>query len=117
MKTMPIFFFILFLFFPSLSFSASNCGLSPQDWCSSAPGDPCGKHKAKKTCEDDLQCEALGYRGESVVACMKDGRGFARNCPTVGCRSRFELLQKSDCEFYATEYGISKWENGRCRAR
>jgi hypothetical protein len=29
----------------------------------------------------------MRYRGESVVACIIDARGFASNCPTVGCRS------------------------------
>jgi hypothetical protein len=29
----------------------------------------------------------MPYQGESVVACQLDGRGFASNCPTVGCTS------------------------------
>jgi hypothetical protein len=29
----------------------------------------------------------MPYRGESVVACLLDSRGFASNCPTVGCSS------------------------------
>ena len=29
----------------------------------------------------------MRYRGESVIACILDERGFASNCPTVGCTS------------------------------
>ncbi len=117
MKKIPLFLFALMFFLPQISFSASSCGLSPQDWCRSAPGDICGKYRDKRSCQGDFQCEALPYRGESMVTCQKDERGFASNCPTVGCRLRSELLQKSDCVFYEIQYGITKWENERCRSR
>jgi hypothetical protein len=29
----------------------------------------------------------MPYRGESLVACKFDARGFAENCPAVGCIS------------------------------
>ena len=64
-----------------------HCGLSPSDWCSSPPGDPCGRHKDAASCKADLNCEGMHYRGESVEACLWDARGFAKNCPTVGCIS------------------------------
>jgi hypothetical protein len=64
------------------------CGVSPGDWCA-VPGDACNRHKTAEACKADRQCYGIGYRGESVVACVDDGqgRGFASNCPTVGCTS------------------------------
>ena len=64
------------------------CGMSPTDWCPSPPGDPCGRHANVAACRADKACKGMPYRGESVVACMDDGTGFAKNCPTVGCISR-----------------------------
>jgi hypothetical protein len=64
-----------------------NCGLSPSDWCQSPPADPCGVHKDAVSCKADPACFGMPYRGESVVACHFDERGFAPNCPTVGCNS------------------------------
>ena len=61
------------------------CGFSPNDWCSSPPADPCGRHKTAAACKADNACHGLRYRGESMEACRWDGRGFAANCPTVGC--------------------------------
>ena len=63
------------------------CGMSPSDWCSSPPGDRCGIHKDATACKADPQCYGMPYRGELVVACLFDERGFASNCPTVGCTS------------------------------
>jgi len=64
------------------------CGLSPADWCTT-PGDPCNRHTTAETCKADRRCYGMAYRGEAVVACVDDGqnRGFASNCPTVGCTS------------------------------
>jgi len=64
-----------------------NCGMSTTDWCAAPPGDPCGEHKDTASCKADPRCVAMPYHGESVVACKHDARGFATNCPTVGCRS------------------------------
>jgi hypothetical protein len=64
------------------------CGFSPSDWCPSPAGNPCGRHRNQQECRADPACEGLRYRGESVVACMPDGRGFWTNCPAVGCISR-----------------------------
>ena len=64
------------------------CGLSPSDWCPSPQGDPCGRHANERACRADPACIGMPYRGESVVACMADGRGFWSNCPAVGCVSR-----------------------------
>jgi hypothetical protein len=63
-------------------------GLSPSDWCPALPGDPCGRHRNAQECRADPACEGMRYRGESVVACISDGRGFWTNCPAVGCISR-----------------------------
>src|SRR5436190_3920276 len=68
-----------------------NCGMSPSDWCPAPEGDSCGKHKDTDTCKADPACEGIPYRGESVEACIRDERGFASNCPTVGCRSKGAL--------------------------
>jgi hypothetical protein len=65
-----------------------NCGLSIRDWCPSPPGDPCGRHRNESECRADSNCVGIKYRGESVVACQVDGRGFWTNCPAVGCISR-----------------------------
>ena len=63
------------------------CGMSPSDWCPAPAGDPCGAHRDVASCRADERCVGMRYRGESVVACMFDARGFATNCPTVGCMS------------------------------
>ena len=65
-----------------------ECGMAPNDWCPSPPGDPCGKHKDVASCKADRRCKGMPYRGESAVACADDGHGFSTNCPTVGCISR-----------------------------
>jgi len=64
------------------------CGLSTQDWCAAPAGDGCGEHENEAACRADARCEGMPYRGESVVACMPDGKGFWKNCPAVGCVSR-----------------------------
>ena len=64
---------------------AVPCGLGPSDWCPPPPGDPCGKHSDTAACRADPACYGMPYRGESVVACTRDERGFGKNCPTVGC--------------------------------
>jgi len=63
------------------------CGLQPNDWCPAAASDPCGAHRAVEACRADTTCFGMPYRGESVVACARDARGFGINCPTVGCTS------------------------------
>jgi hypothetical protein len=64
------------------------CGLSPSDWCIPDRTDPCAVHKDAASCKADAACFGLPYRGESVVACRFDARGFGLNCPTVGCTSK-----------------------------
>jgi hypothetical protein len=64
------------------------CGISISDWCPSPPGDPCGWYKNERQCRADDRCKGVQYRGESVVACIADGKGFWENCPAVGCVSR-----------------------------
>jgi hypothetical protein len=39
------------------------------------------------SCKADPTCQGMRYRGESLVACAYDARGFADTCPTVGCLS------------------------------
>lgn len=67
--------------------AAGQCGISIRDWCASSPGDPCGRHPNERACRADPGCVGIKYRGESVVACLPDGRGFWTNCPAVGCVS------------------------------
>ena len=62
-------------------------GMSPNDWCPAPAGDQCGRHRNADDCRADAQCYGMPYRGESVEACLLDQRGFASNCPTVGCTS------------------------------
>ncbi|WP_395708979.1 hypothetical protein [Reyranella sp.] len=64
-----------------------TCGESPRDWCPAPAGDPCGRHRTVAACRADPACYGMPYRGESVVACILDERGFGTNCPTVGCTS------------------------------
>lgn len=64
-----------------------SCGMKTTDWCPSPPGDPCGAHKDAASCKADPRCGGMPYRGESFVACQLDDRGFATNCPVVGCKS------------------------------
>jgi hypothetical protein len=67
--------------------SALPCGVSSHDWCPAPKGDPCGRHRDEASCRADRRCVGMPYRGESVVPCMVDARGFATNCPVVGCMS------------------------------
>jgi hypothetical protein len=64
-----------------------DCGTRPGDWCPAPSGDPCGAHKDVTSCRADARCGGMAYRGESVMACQLDARGFGENCPTVGCAS------------------------------
>ena len=66
---------------------ANDCGFRPGDWCASPANDPCGRHKTAAACQADNACHGMRYRGTSTVACLWDARGFATNCPTVGCVS------------------------------
>jgi hypothetical protein len=64
-----------------------QCGFGINDWCPAPPGDPCGRHRNVAACRADPACYGMPYRGESVVPCILDQRGFASNCPTAGCTS------------------------------
>ncbi|WP_296518086.1 hypothetical protein [Rhodopseudomonas sp.] len=57
------------------------------DWCVERPSDRCTRHLNAEACKADKACYGLPYRGESLVACQFDERGFGLNCPTVGCTS------------------------------
>jgi len=63
----------------------TECGVSSGDWCPAPAGDPCGQHRDVESCKADARCHGMRYRGESVAPCRIDERGFAQNCPTVGC--------------------------------
>ncbi len=63
------------------------CGMRPDDWCAAPASDPCGVHRTVAACRADKACFGLPYRGESIVRCSRDERGFGINCPTVGCTS------------------------------
>jgi len=67
--------------------AATPCGTKVDDWCVDNPADPCAHHPNAAACKADKSCYGLPYRGESVVACRFDERGFGLNCPTVGCTS------------------------------
>jgi hypothetical protein len=71
---------------PAPAAKQSNpCGMDMRDWCPAPPGDACGRHTSAAGCRADPACYGMQYRGESVVACNFDERGFASNCSTVGC--------------------------------
>jgi len=65
-----------------------KCGLSWDDWCRAAPGDICGRHMDTASCQADPACYGMPYRGQGFAACIFDARGFAFNCPAVGCSNR-----------------------------
>jgi len=80
-----------------ISAESRACGMGWNDWCPSYKGDRCNRHKSKESCMADRRCYGMPYRGESFVPCFLDARGFASNCPTVGCTSRRpppELVRK-----------------------
>jgi hypothetical protein len=66
-------------------FRCADCGTSPDDWCPAPEGDPCGAHQTVAECRADPRCGGLRYRGESLLGCRRDARGFGVGCPTVGC--------------------------------
>jgi hypothetical protein len=72
---------------PEPAAAQTPCGMGPKNWCPAPAGDPCGRHRTVDACRADPACYGMPYRGESVVACRLDARGFASNCPTVGCTS------------------------------
>jgi len=72
---------------PAAAQQRQPCGINPNDWCPAPAGDPCGRHRNVAACRADPACFGRRYEGESVVACQLDSRGFASNCPTVGCSS------------------------------
>ena len=90
---------------------ASDCGTSTDDWCAAPAGDPCGEHHDTESCRADVRCEAMPYRGESLVACATDARCFASNCPTVGCLSRCETLGEQPCEAHGYR---CRWNGAQC---
>lgn len=73
---------------PSLAHAGNICGTSPSDWCTGASDGACGRHLNEADCRADSTCAAVRYGGESVIACHWDERGFADNCPAVGCQDR-----------------------------
>src|SRR5262245_48490320 len=73
-----------------------DCGRRPSDWCAAPAGDPCGVHADEAGCRADARCVGMRYRGESMVSCMPDGKGFWRNCPAVGCVSRGAVAGSGD---------------------
>ena len=78
---------VLLLAFVVPAAAEGPCGFSPNDWCPAQLSDPCGRHGDAKACKKDSACYGVAYKGESVVACKFDDRGFGINCPTVGCTS------------------------------
>lgn len=84
----PVVFACVMFGLPALAAGQpAACGLRPDDWCAAAASDPCGRHRTVSACRADKACFGLPYRGESVVRCSRDERGFGINCPTVGCTS------------------------------
>jgi hypothetical protein len=73
---------------PTADAPSGVCGTNASDWCPAPAGDACGRHGNAASCRADPMCYGVPYRGESVVACKLDERGFSSNCPTVGCTSR-----------------------------
>jgi hypothetical protein len=75
---------VVFLLMAAPAAASNPCGIAPGDWCQAPAGDPCGRHRDAAACRADPACYGMPYRGESVIACLPDPRGFSPNCPTVG---------------------------------
>lgn len=89
MRFIPQLILLVLLMSPASSVWAGNsCGMSPNDWCTSPKDGACGRHMNESDCRADTKCVAVRYSGESAIACIWDERGFASNCPTVGCQDR-----------------------------
>jgi len=102
MQTMMVRSSLLILILASLALPSEGqangrrpCGMALGDWCAADRGDPCNRHKNTAACKADPKCFGMPYRGESLIACVFDERGFASNCPTVGCTSRRPARQSS----------------------
>lgn len=94
------------------------CGMGPADWCPVPSWDFCGSKKNMQECKADSGCQGIRYRGESVVQCLFDEKGYATNCPTVGCASRCDRLNQKQCELYSKEpYLFCGWIEGKCVSR
>ncbi len=48
---------------------------------------PCRAHLTREGCRDDVRCEAIRSLFMLIEPCNWDERGFADNCPFVGCRA------------------------------
>ncbi len=114
-------FILTISLFGSLSCSAPfpskpSCNpRAPSAWCEAASGDACGKHKDLASCRADESCQGVPYQGESVIACLDDGKGFSTNCPSVGCISRCESLDEASCQKYAqSPWNACHWLQNRC---
>ena len=100
---------------PEAAHSFPFCQMNPQGWCPSANWDRCGRHSDTPSCKADPDCQGLPYRGESVVACLSDGKGFATNCPSVGCANRCIGLDSAQCRQYqAPPYSLCRWLGDHC---
>ena len=94
------------------------CQINPQGWCPSAGWDRCGRHSDTASCKADPGCRGLPYHGESVIACLSDGKGFATNCPSVGCVSRCIGLESAQCRQYQDPpYSLCRWVDDNCAER
>jgi len=78
----------LAVFQPVVVQAQNICGMSIEDWCTSPTQSACGRHMNEADCRADTECAAVPYSGESAIACHWDERGFADNCPAVGCQDR-----------------------------
>jgi hypothetical protein len=83
----PIGIAILLIPAATIMAQAQHCGLRADDWCHAPPGDICGRHMDGASCKADPLCYGMPYRGQGFAACIFDARGFAFNCPAVGCTS------------------------------
>lgn len=117
LKTGFIFFLLVGLFaFSNCHAQPSNfCGMGIKDWCTVPSWDFCGSHKNTQECKADSNCQGIPYRGESMIPCQYDEKGYATNCPTVGCASRCDRLNQKQCELYSKEpYLFCGWSDGKC---
>ena len=85
----------------------SDCGMETTDWCTDPglpgfrvicvsrasptygprPATPAAAIATWRPAKPTRNATAMPYQGLSCVPCMLDERGFASNCPTVGCTS------------------------------
>ena len=88
--------------------------LTSRDGCSGRVKDPCSAYKTKASCQNDKRCEGLPFVESALGECEFDDRCFSKVCPSVGCISTCELMDKESCLKFSTRCEL---KGGACVKR